>query len=129
MAVKVKDYFFNKFSLANTVLRLFRPSQQLVEIILLILTRGPSPHNGPTPHFHCGNDPLPHFVGLAHLCAYHTNLTVNGRSLDSFNVWSEFLGFPYMHPRTVALGNYFAWLQAKMQAQPSVTDLNQLTIF
>ena len=129
LAVKVKDYFFNKFSLAHTVLRLFRPSQQLVEIILLLLTRGPSPQNGPTPHFLLGNDPLPHFVGLTRWCTYHTNLAVDGRSLDSFNVWTEFLGFPYMPPRTVALGNYFTWLQARMQAQPSTTDLSQLTSF
>ena len=71
---------------------------------------------------------MPHFIGLRYWCNFHVNMMVDDRHMDSFNVWSEYLGFPYMPARTTALGAYFAELQARLQAQPSVTDLEQLTI-
>ena len=126
LAIRVRDFFFEQFNLDNTILRLFRPSQGLIETILLILTRGPSHTNGPTPAFFVGNDNMPHYIGLREWCDFHGNMIVDDRHMDSYHVWSRYLAFPYMSATTPALGAYFAEMQARLQAQPSVTDLEQL---
>ena len=64
LAIRVRDFFFEQFNNNNTILRVFHPSQGLIEAILLTITRGPSHTYGPTPGFFVGNDTMNHYVGL-----------------------------------------------------------------
>ena len=123
----MRDFFFEQFNFNNTILRVFHPSQGLIEAILLTITRGPSHTYGPTPGFFVGNDTMNHYVGLREWCEFHTNMMVDDLHMDSVHMWTRYMAFPYMTAMSPAVGTYFAELQARLQSQPSVSDLEQLS--
>ena len=58
---------------------------------------------------------------------YHADRTVDGMHLDTFYTWARFMAYPYLAAMSPAMGTYFAGLQARLQAQPAVSNLEQLS--
>ena len=85
LAMRVKNLFIEDFHNHTTVLRRFKPSQRLVEAILL--TRGPSHNYGHPPAFHLGNDTMPRNVSFHEWYIFHINKTLDGVHLDTFWCW------------------------------------------
>ena len=52
---------------------------------------------------------------------------VDDMHMDTVHMWTRYMAFPYMAAMSPAMGTYFAELQARLQAQPSVSDLEQLS--
>ena len=126
LAMRVQDFFIEEFNHHNTILRMFHPSQRLVEAILLTITRGPSHTYGPPPTFFLGNDAMPRYVGLHEWCMHQADRTVDGVHLDTFWCWARYMAYPYLAAMSPAMGTCFAELQARLPAQPEVTNLEQL---
>ena len=58
---------------------------------------------------------------------YQADRTVDGMHLDTFYTWARFMAYPYLAAMSPAMGICFAELQARLQAQPEVTNLEQLS--
>ena len=58
---------------------------------------------------------------------YHADRTVDGMHLNTFYTRARFITYPYLAAMSPAMGICFAELQARLQAQPEVTNLEQLS--
>ena len=54
-------------------------------------------------------------------------MMVDDMHMDTVHMWTRYMAFPYMAAMSPAMGTYFAGLQARLQAQPAVSNLEQLS--
>ena len=69
---------------------------------------------------------MPRNVSFHEWYIFHINKTLDGVHLDTFWCWARFMAFPYVAAASPILETYFADLQARLQAQPDVSNLANL---
>ena len=121
----VQAYFFESLG-EDHMVRLFKPSDPLVNSLIITLTMGASATMGQMPIFRIGNDHLPRYVPFAEWAPFHYEMDRDGVPLESFWVYKRFLAYPYIRADRQEVDTYIGDVHRRMQARPDHTHLAHL---
>ena len=122
--ITAQDFFMaSGFLNGVTVIRVWRPSQELMRRIVDALT---TIEPAPVPRFVLSLDDAPRMVTYTEWTHCHVDHVINGIRLDTWTAYCDFMASPVVNMGDSGIIAHFEFVREQLQAHPYATDIYYL---